>query len=327
MPVKKCIVQRDITNVKQAINTYKPTTQEKQVTAKRQITADVKKLQSRSKMSPKKDYYRSGGKWFLKGKPVTGDVLKKLNKMAIPPAWENALVSTNLKAKVTAVGRDKAGKWQSRYSEAHVKQKAKEKFDRQKLFGRDIGGIRKNMNDGILKNDVNAMLLKMEDQTAIRVGGKAPYKTRKQAYGLTTLENRHVKIEGDKISLDFIAKEGKQAHYEIRDKTLADWLGKRKVEFKESLFPDTSATSLNSYLKKMAGGKKYTVKDFRTYHGTRIAFDELKKYEKVDLAPKKKKEIVKRTLDKVSSFLHNTPGMAKKSYINPMVWELIGGGV
>lgn len=325
MPVKECLIQRDVTKVKQAIKTYQPATQEKQKVAERKLVTDVKKLESRSGLSPNKDYYRFGGKWYLKGKPVSDDVLAKIKKMAVPPAWDNALVSADPKTKMQATGIDRIGKWQPRYSAAHMKQKAVEKFDRQKLFGRDIGGIRKNMNDGVLKDDVNAMLLKMEDQTAIRVGGKTPYKTRKKAYGLTTLENRHVEIKGDKIILDFIAKEGKHAHYEIRDKTLADWLVKRKGKFEESLFPDTSATSLNNYLKKISGGKKYTIKDFRTYHGTKIAFRELKKYEKVDLSSKRKKEVVKKTLDKVSSFLHNTPSMAKKSYINPMVWELIGG--
>lgn len=325
MPVKKCLIQRDVTKVKQATKTYKPATQEKQVVAEKSVIKDQKKFDARSGLSQEKDYYRSGGKWYLKGEQVTGDALIKLNKMAIPPAWENALISADPNVKVQAIGKDKAGKWQSRYSTAHIEQKAQEKFNRQKLFSRDIDAIRKNTNDGILKEDTNAMLLKLEDQTAIRVGGKAPYVTKKPAYGLTTLKNEHVKIQGDKVILDFLAKEGIPAHYEVRDKVLADWLTKRKTKFKESLFPDTSATSLNSYLKKMAGGKKYTVKDFRTYHGTRIAFQELKRYKTKILSPKDKKAVIKNVLNKVSSFLHNTPSMAKKSYINPMVWELIGG--
>lgn len=325
MPVKECLIQRDVTNVKQAINTYKPATQEKQLGAERKIVTDVKKLESRSDMSPDKDYYRFGGKWYLKGKPVSGDVLKKLNKMAIPPAWDNALISTDSGAKIRATGIDKAGQWQARYSTKHVKQKDKEKFDRAKLLGRDLSSIRKNVNDGVLKEETNAMLMRMEDKTVIRIGGKLPYEAKKKAYGLTTLRNEHVKIEGDKIILNFTAKKGVPARYEVRDKTLADWLLKRKGKFKEGLFPDTSANSLNKYFKKMAGGKKYTIKDFRTYHGTRIAFEELKKYEKINLSPKRKKKVIKNVLDKVSSFLHNSPSMAKKSYIDPMVWEIIGG--
>lgn len=325
MPVKECLVQRDVTNVNQAVKKFEPATQEKQATVERKYITDVKKFQDRSGMSPENDYYRLNEKWYLKGKEVSADISAKIKKMAIPPAWDNVLVSTNPNAKILATGTDAAGRWQPRYSEAHIAKKDKEKHDRSKLFSRDLSSIRKNVDDEVLKENVNAMLLKMEDKTAIRIGSNIKFETEEKAYGLTTLRNEHVRIEGDKIFLNFIAKRGKQAHYELKDKVLADWLTKRKGKFEESLFPDTSNTSLNAYLKKMAGGKKYTVKDFRTYHGTRIAFEELKKYEKTVLDPKKKKQVIKETLDKASSFLRNSPAMAKKSYINPMVWEMIGG--
>ena len=325
MPVKKCLVQTDVTKAKQAVKTYPPATADKQVAAERKIVKEQKDVQARSSMSADKDYYRIGGDWYLKGKKVTGSALEKIKKMAIPPAWENALVSIDSKAKILATGVDNAGRWQPRYSVEHNKQKDIIKFDRQKLFSRDLASIRKNNGDKILKEDVNAMLLKLEDKTAIRIGSKAQYKTKKEAYGLTTLKNEHVKVQGDKIFLSFTAKEGLPAHYEVKDKVLADWLVKRKEKFKDFLFSDTSDDKLNKYLQKMAGGKKYTIKDFRTHHATRIAFTELKKYETKALSPKEKKVIVKDVLDKVSKFLHNSPSMTKKSYINPMVWQLIGG--
>jgi DNA topoisomerase-1 len=325
MPMKKCLIQNDINKIEKAIKDHKPATAQVQALSEREIEDGRKAILDRSDMSTSKDYYRVGGKWYLKGQPVTGSALDRINKLAIPPVYENAMVSIDPNAKIQTIGRAQNGKWQPRYSAEHMAQKAVEKFNRAKLFGRDIGSIRNGITDGLLQEDTNAMLLRLEDKTAIRIGTAADLKAKKKAYGLTTLKNKHVDVVGDTISLDFTAKEGLAAHYEIKDKVLADWLRKRKTQFADDLFTDSSADKLNKYLKKAAGGKKYTIKDFRTYHGTKIAFKELKQYENQMLSPEQKKSIVKKTLDKVSSFLHNTPAMAKKSYIDPMIWQLIGG--
>ena len=237
------------------------------------------------------------------------------------------IVSANPNAKVQAIGMDAAGRWQYRYSAKHVAEAAQKKFNRLKLFSKDMPDIRKTYEEGILESDARAMLLKLEDKTAIRIGSTTDFKAKVKAYGLTTLEKRHVKIVGNRIKLDFIAKEGLPAHYEITDSVLSKWLEGRMDGLApgDMLFPDVSGARLNKYLKKIAGGKKYTIKDFRTYHGTRIAHEELMKYAGQELTVKERKKIIKEVSTEVSKFLHNTPGMAKKSYIDPMVWEIIGG--
>ena len=151
-------------------------------------------------------------------------------------------------------------------------------------------------------------------------------KASQKAYGLTTLQHEHIKIDGHRITIKFIAKEGVPAHYEVVDKTLAGWLKERKAKTTagEQLFSDVSADKLNRYLGKISN-KAYTIKDYRTYHGTRVAFGELNKYSGMVLTDKEKKELIKKVTEKVARVLANTPAMAKKSYIDPMVWEIIGG--
>lgn len=293
----------------------------------RQPETLFQELIPRSKLSPLTDYYRLEGTWYQKGKEVSEKIAKKLKSMAVPPAWENVLATLDEKVKVMATGKDKVGKWQARYSQKHIGQKAIEKFDRVKLFNRDMSKILKNIEDGILQYDDKAMLLKLEYHTGIRVGSKMSFETKKRAYGLTTLKHEHIKIEGNKIIFDFVAKKGIPVHYEVVDDVLAEWIFEKKKMTKigDSLFPKISGNTLNSYLQKLSDGKKYTVKDFRTYHGTRIAVKELKKYEGIVLSSKEKQEVIKNVSTTVSKFLHNTPVMAKKSYISPMVWEIIGG--
>lgn len=275
------------------------------------------------------DYVRTdAGKWLLRGEEVINEKeLVRLNRMRIPPAWRKVVVAADEKIKIQAIGLDNAGRWQYRYSEEHITKAARQKFDRLKLFNRDMPDIRKKIKIGMVNKDSRAFLLELENRTAIRAGSLRDFKAKKKAYGLTTLQFEHVTIEGDKIILDFVAKEGLPAHYELTDKKLAIWLKKRKAGtvVGERLFPDISSTRLNSYIKELAKGKEYTIKDFRTYHGTRIAFEELSEYRGAVLSVKEKREIVKEVVEKVSSFLRNTPAMAKKSYIDPMVWDCIGG--
>jgi DNA topoisomerase-1 len=280
-------------------------------------------------LSPCTDFVRGpDGKWTLHGELVEGDSLKRLTKMGIPPAWTNVVVSVDPASKIQCLGIDKAGRWQYRYSAEHVAEAARNKFNRLKLFAKDIPTIRVGIEDGITSHDdPRAWLLRLEDKTAIRVGSTTDFKAKQKAYGLTTLQKEHLKIDGDKIFLDFIAKEGKQAHYELEDRPLANWLQSRwdKVSDGERLFPDVSANKLNDYLKALAGGRNYSIKDFRTFHGTRIAFDILKEYAGLVLSDAEKKKLIKSVSETVSGFLHNSPAMAKASYIDPMVWDFIGG--
>lgn len=278
-------------------------------------------------LSPCRDYVRKDKAWFLGDQEIAGAELERLQKMRIPPAWTDVVVAKDASLKIQAIGRDAAGRWQYRYSAEHVAQAAREKFDRLKSFANDIPTIRQGMAAAITKDDPRAWLLHFEDQTAIRVGSEKDFKAKVKAYGLTTLQHEHVKLDGDKILLDFIAKEGKKAHYELVDDGLAGFLKQRLERTKpgEQLFPDVTASTLNKYLKELAGGKDYSIKDFRTFHGTRIAYEELKDYGSVALTDKEKKKLVKDVCTKVSDFLHNTPVMAKNSYIDPMVWDFIGG--
>ena len=273
------------------------------------------------------DYTRDAkGNWILAGKIVGKDVIEKLNKLRIPPAWRDVVIAVNPMDKIQAIGRDAAGRWQYRYSAAHIVRATQRKFDRIKSFVRDLPLIRTQMKYGIAAGDSRALLLSLEDKIAIRAGSTADLKAKKKAYGLTTLKSRHVKIEGNKIIFDFTAKKGLPAHYEVEDSVLAKWIKERKgrLAINDNLFSDISSSKMNKYIQEISG-KKYTLKDYRTYHGTRIAREELEQYAGRELTKKEKRSIVQKVSTKASEFLHNTPTMAKEAYIDLMVWDIIGG--
>jgi len=273
------------------------------------------------------DYVRGDdGKWFLNNTEVDMDIAERLNKRGIPPAWKNVIAAVDPEAKVQTIGLDAAGRWQYLYSKRHVSEANVRKFNRVRSFSSDMMGIRDGIFGGIAGNDPLAYALLLEDHTAIRAGSIVDLKAKVKAYGLTTLEKRHVKVYGDKIVFDFVAKSGIPAHYEVADPVLTRWMEKRILGLADTdrIF-QFSASDVNQYLKKLAKGKSYTIKDFRTYHGTRIACKELKKYVGQQLTVAQKKKIAGEVSTVVSEFLKNTPAIAKTSYIDPMVWDMIGG--
>jgi DNA topoisomerase-1 len=275
------------------------------------------------------DYVRSDdGRWFYHEQEIDDEkLISRLNGMRIPPSWRNVVVAADPDEKIQAIGLDKAGRWQYRYSEKHIQEQARKKFDRIKSFSRDMPIISKKVDDDIARGEPKAFLLRLEEKTGIRAGSERDFKARKKAYGLTTLQNEHAIISGNTIKLNFTAKEGKDAFYEINDELLAQFIKDRKKITKpgEQLFFDIKANDLNKYLKEIAGNDNYSLKDYRTYFGTKIAWQELKQYAGKTYTKKERQKIVKQVSEKVSDFLHNTPSMAKKSYIDPMVWEYIGG--
>jgi DNA topoisomerase-1 len=171
-------------------------------------------------------------------------------------------------------------------------------------------------------------VLKIEDETAIRVGSvlKTDVPLDKRAYGLTTLIREHIKIDGDKVQLEFIAKGGKHALYDIENVQTKNYLIKRYSQLKagESLFPNVNADQINDHIRDIAG-EYLKFHDFRGYHGTRIATSVLSRFAGQTLSAEQKTELVRDVCNKVSSFLHNTPKVAFESYIDPKVWDMIGG--
>jgi DNA topoisomerase IB len=137
-------------------------------------------------------------------------------------------------------------------------------------------------------------------------------------YGATQLEARHVKYPAPgEVWLDFIGKSGVRWNFKINDTLIAKAvrdLQKGKAD-KELLFPDIERSDVARELKKY----KMLPKDFRTFSATK-AFVEATKDYPVPTTEKELKEIEKELFKTVSIKLWNTPGMAKKAYVDTTVY-------
>jgi len=261
--------------------------------------------------------------WTLRGRKVTAEkTLERLKKVGVPPSWENVRVAAEATSRLQAVGIDKAGRVQRRYSAQHAAAQANKKFTRVKQFSADIDDIRAAVLKDASNDLVEARLLQIEDKTAMRIGG-GKQTGKVKSHGLTTLEREHVVVQGNKVTFDYVAKEGIRQVKEITvSRETAMWLQRRIAATppKGLLFPDVTPSQLNRYLQRVSG-KSYTVKDFRTLHATRIANAEVQSFAGQTLTKKQVREIIKEASEKASRFLGNTPSMAKASYIDPAVFD------
>jgi len=166
------------------------------------------------------------------------------------------------------------------------------------------------------------------ERTYIRVGN-AEYEKANGSFGITTLKDKHVKINGSTITFAFKGKRGIDHNISLQNKRLAkavkdcrDIPGKELFQYYTAARERRSVDSsmLNNYIKEITGAD-FTAKDFRTWAGSLHMLRSLKALEKADTVAKKKSNIVS-ALNEVSIKLGNTRTVCKKYYVHPGIIEL-----
>jgi DNA topoisomerase-1 len=259
------------------------------------------------------------------GKPLNKHTQHYVDTVAIPPAWKDVMVSTEPNAKLIATGVDTKGHTQPKYSAEHTEKSKLVKFARVKkltdLMPKLINQSKKDMMNAKLsvRERDNAATVHLISKTGFRPGGDSA-----DAYGASTLEKRHVKVEGDTISFNFVGKHKVNQVKKLKDPSLAEYLGPRLKSLKDGdkVFA-TSGASAARYMRKIVGND-YLIKDLRTWTGTSTAKTLIAR-EPVPTNEAELKDQQKRISDVVSKRLGNTPAVALDSYIDPSVWFHTGG--
>ena len=246
-----------------------------------------------------------------------------IEALKIPPAWTDVTYSADPKANLLATGKDKKGRRQAIYSDTFSAKQAAAKFARINELNEKFDYI-SDQNEAARKSDSQkkasaADCTKLIMTTGIRPGSEDDTGAEKKAYGATTLEGRHVVVDGDAVSLQFVGKKGVSLNIPISDSETARMLRARK----EAAGDDGQLFSINEkalldHVHSLDGGG-FKTKDFRTLLGTRTAMSAVEK-----LSPPKDmasyKKAVMAVAKTVSKKLGNTPIIALQSYINPSVF-------
>ncbi|HKV09178.1 MAG TPA: DNA topoisomerase IB [Thermoanaerobaculia bacterium] len=256
--------------------------------------------------------------------------LERIKKLAIPPAWTDVWICLRANGHLQATGRDARGRKQYRYHPNWREVRDETKFGKMVAFGEALPRIRERVESdlslrGLPREKVLATVVKLLETTLIRVGNKE-YARQNNSFGLTTLKDGHVDIEGSKLRFEFRGKSGKDHQVEIQDRRLArivkqcrDIPGQKLFQYLDDGGGRQSVSSedVNSYLKETTG-EDFTAKDFRTWGGTVLALSALLEIGCLDdekAASKAVVDVVKR----VSTDLGNRPAICRKFYVHPAV--------
>lgn len=258
--------------------------------------------------------------------------LARLRSLRLPPAWTNVAVSRDPRARLQAVGRDKKGRWQYRYSEGAVRQREQEKFGRLVAFGNALPRLRRTIEHGLRlpglpREKVMACILRILSTCFMRPGSQV-YARENGSFGIATLQKRHAQVAGDTVRFRYRGKAGKEQLRELRDRRVARIVRElQKLPGKE-LFQyvagdgsvvDVRRRHINEAIKE-AMGESFSAKDFRTWAGTLIAACALArmKAEMVEGRTDRKKLVV-AAVKETAAQLGNTPAVCRASYIWPSV--------
>jgi DNA topoisomerase-1 len=272
------------------------------------------------------------------GKPVEDEeTLARIRSLVIPPAWEDVWICVKSNGHIQAVGRDARGRKQYRYHPLYRAVRDATKFTRMIAFSEVLPEIRKRVEHdlklpGLSRNKVLATVVQLLERTCIRVGNDE-YVRENGSFGLTTLRNRHVSIEGATLRFHFKGKSGVKHDIELTDRKLARIVRECQCIPGHDLFEYTDAEGnicrvrsedVNEYLREIAG-QDFTAKDFRTWHGTAQAALELEALGACDSDTQAKKNIV-AAIKGVASRLGNRPATCRKYYVHPAILEAYADG-
>lgn len=264
-------------------------------------------------------------------------VLERIKKLAIPPAWTNVWIAPKANAHLQATGIDQAGRKQYKYHSDWTRQRNETKYFRLLEFGSKLPEFRRNIQKDLRRKELDerkvlAISVNMMQKTLIRVGNES-YKQLYGSYGLTTLRDKHVKIEGNTIYLAFKGKKGIYHEIMLTDKNLAKLVKKCRDIPGQELFQyympggekrSIDSGKVNNYIREISCCD-FTAKDFRTWAGTLQAMKFLAEFDYPENETQRKK-IINSVLDMVATKLGNTRAICKKSYVFPALLEEFENG-
>jgi len=287
---------------------------------------------------------RKAGKGFSykgpDGRKVTDKAtLERIRSLAIPPAYTDVWICAKSNGHIQATGRDARGRKQYRYHPAFREIRDSTKYEHMLDFAKALPNIRNTIDThmslrGLPREKVLATVVHLLEDTLIRVGN-SDYARQNKSYGLTTLRDPHVKVEGGELRFQFKGKSGKTWNLKVRDRRIArivkacqDLPGQHLFQYLDETGTQQSVTSadVNAYLREITG-RDITAKDFRTWAGTVLAALALSEFEEFDSEAMAKKNI-RSAIETVAARLGNTPAICRKCYVHPEVFSTyLDGGL
>ena len=209
--------------------------------------------------------------------------LARIRSLAIPPAYTDVWICPAPTATSRRPAATRKGRKQYRYHPSSARSATSAKYEHMMDFAEALPRIRGQVHErhgapGLPREKVLATVVHLLETTLIRVGNE-DYAKENKSYGLTTLRNRHVDVEGGELRFHFKGKSGKIWKLDVRDRRVArivkacqELPGQQLFQYVDETARRTASTSadVNAYLQEISG-RDITAKDFRTWAGTVLA--------------------------------------------------------
>jgi DNA topoisomerase I len=256
--------------------------------------------------------------------------LKRIRSLVIPPAWEMVWICPRANGHLQATGIDAKGRKQYKYHPTWRAVRDEAKFEKLLSFAEALPKIRAQVDEdmrrpNLTREKVLATVVRLLEVSLIRIGNEE-YAKENKSFGLTTMRNRHVEVDGSTVRFQFRGKSGKRHVVEVSDRRLATIVRKCQDLPGQQLFEYLDPTGevvpiasedVNDYLQTVSG-QPFTAKDFRTWAGTILAAIALGKMEEVDSQAMAKRNVV-TAIEAVAGMLGNTVAICRKCYIHPAI--------
>lgn len=267
------------------------------------------------------------------GRPVTDAArLARFTALGIPPAWREVWICARPDGHLQATGRDARGRKQYRYHPRWRAVRDETKYERTLAFAEALPALRERVardlaRPGLPREKVLAAVVRLLETTHIRVGNEE-YARDNKSFGLTTMLDRHVRVEGGQIRFAFRGKSGIRHRVALSDRRLArivqrcrDLPGQQLFQYLDEggAVQDVGSADVNAYLRETTG-QPFTAKDFRTWAGTVWAASLLRAMPPAASEREARRQLG-RAIEAVAERLGNTPAICRKCYVHPAVVE------
>jgi DNA topoisomerase-1 len=259
------------------------------------------------------------------------DAIRRFKSLAIPPAWQAVRLAPEPAWHLQALGCDAVGRLQRRYHEAWELVRNADKLGRLRRFAEALPKVRARVLRDLRKplsdpDALCAVAARLIDLAHLRPGSEAALKEI-GSRGATTLAPSNVDLDGDDVRLSFKGKSGMWIEAAVTDQLLSRRLARLKENNRRRLFRidhqgssfHLSCADLNDYLQRISG-TAISAKDFRTYDATSVALWRLAQ-EPLPASQHARQRILAAVAREVSARLHNTPAIARKSYIHAAIMD------
>ncbi|MFZ0042258.1 MAG: DNA topoisomerase IB [Solirubrobacteraceae bacterium] len=270
------------------------------------------------------------------GQPLKDpEQLLRIKELAIPPAWEDVWICRDPLGHLQATGVDAAGRKQYLYHPRWRELRDREKFDHMVDFAHELPRMRRRVladlrgSDELDATRVLACAVRLLDVGLFRLGSEE-YADEEGGVGLATVTRDNVTIEPDEVVFDYLGKSGIRRVQAVQDPLAGEVVralkrrrsgGDHLLAYRERRrWHPVRSEEISDYLKAQIG-EEYSAKDFRTWNATVLAAVSLAADGRDALSKTARKRAINGAIRGVSEVLGNTPAVARRSYIDPRVFD------